>query len=418
MTDNSNYEIMIIDDISENLNFLNTLLINHNYKTRPFKSGKVSLRSARLKPPHLVLVDINMPEMNGYEFCREFKKFEELQEIPIIFISALHEESSKVTAFESGGVDYVTKPFQLAEVIARVETHLKISKYRNEINEKNIQLKNNIIELRKTQAQLVHTEKMASLGVMASGVAHEINNPINSINGNSLVFKSVIDDFKNIWDSLKECSEIELNEALLKFDIIRNDYGYEEIINDAGSIIDNIITASNRAAKITADLLQFVRMDSVEILLTDIHECIESTIAISSNKIPSSIKIVRKFGKLPMVSTNPSKLNQVILNLLLNAIDSYEEIIEKEIKDIIIETSIKSTDEKSRISITVTDKGTGIENKNLKNIFDPFFSTKEVGKGTGLGLSICKGLIESLNGELLVRSNLGVGSTFEILIPV
>jgi CheY-like chemotaxis protein len=170
--------ILAVDDTLENLQILTQMLTRRNYKIRPAVNGKVALKAVQLTLPDLILLDIQMPEMDGYEVCEKLKADEKTQHIPIIFISALDEVFDKIKAFSVGGVDYITKPFQAEEVLMRVETHLKMYQMQRQLVGKNEELQVTLAHLKTTQKQLVEAEKMASLGGLVAGVAHEINTPI------------------------------------------------------------------------------------------------------------------------------------------------------------------------------------------------------------------------------------------------
>jgi DNA-binding response OmpR family regulator len=174
--------ILVVDDAPANLQVLAGMLKNCGYKVRPVPSGKMALLTARIGPPDLILLDINMPEMNGYEVCEHLKADDRLAGIPVIFISALTEQMDKVKAFAIGGVDYVTKPFQMEELHARVETHLKLRRQQIEVKKAaserehlNERLAHRNQEL---QALLQHAQRVTPLGTMAAGLAHEICNPL------------------------------------------------------------------------------------------------------------------------------------------------------------------------------------------------------------------------------------------------
>lgn len=174
-------DILVVDDTPANLRLLVGILTEHGYKVRPIPNGKLALSGIQLSPPDLILLDIMMPEMNGYEVCEHLKAHPGTKDIPVIFISAIHEVLDKVKAFAVGGVDYITKPFQMEEVLARVDTHLSIRRLPKSLEAKNNDLAHTLEHLKATQNQLIHAEKMAALGNLIANIAHEVNTPLGAI---------------------------------------------------------------------------------------------------------------------------------------------------------------------------------------------------------------------------------------------
>jgi len=197
--------ILVVDGTPANLGLLSSILTKEGYRVRPAPNGRMALRAAHNDPPDLILLDINMPEMDGFEVCRKLKDDVRLTSIPVLFISALTETADKVKAFNTGGLDYITKPFQAEEVLARVDTHLKIRRYQLELNRKSESLQKALDELKAAQDQLVQTEKMASLGVLTAGIAHEINNPINFIKTSAHALSRDMEDIRRLLDAFEVC---------------------------------------------------------------------------------------------------------------------------------------------------------------------------------------------------------------------
>jgi len=188
----SKSNILIVDDTPANLQLLTSMLVEQGYQIFSAISGKVALNVVQKSLPDLILLDINMPGMNGYEVCEQLKANEKTRDIPVIFVSALSETLDKVKAFFVGGVDYVTKPFQAEEVLARVKTHLQLHQLQQQLTAQNEELHNTLEELQTTQQELIQSEKMAALGQLIAGVAHEINTPLGAISSSVNSIKTLL----------------------------------------------------------------------------------------------------------------------------------------------------------------------------------------------------------------------------------
>lgn len=414
--------LLVIDDTPANLSLLTQLLSDKGYKVRAAPSGKFALKSVEKNPPDLILLDIMMPEMNGYEVCLELKANPVTQEIPVIFLSALDEALDKVKAFDVGGVDYITKPFQAVEVLARVENQLRARSLQLQLIEKNQSLEEVIKELKWTQAQAIQNEKMLALGQIVAGVAHEINNPINFISGNLTPAQEYIQDLLKLIKTYQEqysetnpCIEKMIEEIELDF-----------IAEDLPQLLNSMQRGAERIATIVGGLRTFSRHDESEIKPVDIHTGIDSALMILEHQLRltmtrSAITVIKNYGELPRVTCYVSALNQVFMNLIKNAIDALEEKVENpEAVDPNLTIRIQTlTTTDATVKIIIADNGIGINREIISQIFDPFFTTKVVGKGTGLGLfSSYRIIVEKHKGQLTCNSQLGEGTEFVIEIPV
>lgn len=411
--------ILIVDDTPANLEVLIHLFQKEGYKVRAVTSGAMGIRSAEHDPPDIILLDVNMPEMNGFEVCRLLKQHEILKGIPVIFISALSDTFDKVTAFESGGLDFITKPFQIAEALARVRTHLALRRYQRLLEIKNYDLNQALAQLQEAQSQLINSEKMASLGVLTAGIAHEINNPISFIYSSSLGISKNIEFFTRLQEKYEElfthCDEA-LTRELTEF---KNQNDYRERMEELSVLTGNIMNGAQRITGIVQSLRRFVRLDEADMKEIDIHENIDSTLLLLQHKINNRIRVVKNYGSIPPVPCFPARLSQVFMNIIANAMDaieSKEAMTDRE--QITITTSVVESNGSPWVTIGIADTGKGIPEAVLKKVFDPFFTTKPVGKGMGLGLSISNNIIREHGGMVEVKNVESSGASFTIILPL
>lgn len=410
---------MVVDDKPANLRLLEKMLSEKGYRVRIFPKGEMALASARKDPPDLILLDINMPELDGYEVCRRLKAEERTENLPVIFISAFSETTEKVKAFDLGGVDYITKPFHVEEVYARISLHLELRRAKSAVEEKNLMLRQALDDLKAAQQQLIQSEKMAALGILTAGIAHEINNPVNFIKTSVLGLSRDIEDMNALLHAYDVCADncrdTRIQTCLQE---AREAYDHETLITEIPQLVANIHQGVSRTEEIVNSLRSYSRSDRMETASADLHGLINAALTILENRYKHHIDVVRKFASLPALSVHPSKLIQALINILSNAIDAIENRSTLKKGVITIETSVQTRKDLSYAVVAVADNGSGIPEEIQKKIFDPFFTTKDVGKGMGLGLSITLGIIEEHQGQIEVNTNAESGTTFSILLPL
>lgn len=264
-------------------------------------------------------------------------------------------------------------------------------------------------DLKTTQAQVLHTEKMASIGQLAAGVAHEINNPIGFVTSNINTLGKYHDRLHNYMNEQDKILFHGIDPKLQeKINQLRSVMKIDHILADSGKLIGETLDGTERVRKIVMDLKTFSRTDQGELQDADLIACIESAINIVWNELKYKITLEREFDPIPPIKCYPQQLNQVFVNLLVNASHA---IPEKGHVTIAVQS------QKDHIVIVFSDTGEGIPKEHLDHIFEPFFTTKEVGKGTGLGLSISYDIIKKHHGEISVTSEVGKGTSFSILLP-
>jgi len=282
------------------------------------------------------------------------------------------------------------------------------------VEERTTELNNTLNNLKETQSQLVDAEKMASLGQLTAGVAHEINNPINFVSSNISPLKQDIEDLTSIINQYEEIKDTtDLNEKLTKIERFKEEIDYKYLKTELTTIINGIENGAKRTTEIVNSLRNFSRLDENDLMMADINEGITSTLTILKSST-SNIDIIQKLGLIPEIECYPGKLNQVFMNIINNSIQAIEENVSNIEKGKIEIETIEETD---NIKIIISDNGIGIKDEVKEKIFDPFFTTKEVGKGTGLGLSIVYRIIENHHGKIEVSSKTNHGTSISISLP-
>lgn len=415
-------DILVVDDTPANLRLLSKMMTEYGYNVRQAINGKMALTAVQAVKPDLILLDINMPDMNGYEVCEKLKSNEETASIPVIFLSALDDALDKVKAFQVGGADYVTKPFQLEEILVRIQNQLTIQNLQNQLLHQNHQLKTALNELQVTQAQLVQHEKMVSLMQLVAGIAHEINNPISFISGNIEPAHQYIQDLIKLIKLYQD----EYPQPSQAIEDMTEEIDLDFLISDVHQIIASMKNGVNRICTIILALRIFSRLDESDIKLVNLHEGINSTLLLLEHrlKLPhhqGEIKIIKNYDELPKITCYASQLNQVFLNLLNNAIDAIEAKLAQgkmESNNPTIWVTTEFPDENS-VAIRIKDNGIGISSDVKSRLFDPFFTTKAVGKGSGLGLMTSYQIVvEKHRGKLNFNSVFGEGAEFIVEIPI
>ncbi len=280
---------------------------------------------------------------------------------------------------------------------ARLKQHLN-----KKLTQTNLDLSGAISELKSTQMQLVQSEKLASLGQLTAGIAHEINNPINFITSSVGSLKRDFEDVILILDTYKT------NPA--KAEQLKKELDFDFTITEIAELINGINEGASRTAEIVKGLRNFSRTDEGELKLSDLQQGIDSTLQLLQPKfLEKQIETIKNYQSIPQVKCFPGQINQVFMNILSNAADAIE--VEKGR----IEISTSCND--NLVYISIKDNGKGMSEATMQKIFDPFFTTKDVGKGTGLGMSIAYGIIEKHSGKIEIKSSLGSGTEFIISLP-
>ncbi len=400
--------ILIVDDNIDNLNILSDVMQAHGHCVSVASDGESALNELKAISPDLILLDIMMPGMDGFETCMRLKADEKTKDIPVIFMTALADTADKIKGFKVGAVDYITKPFQQEEVVARVNVQLKLLNLNR--------------QLQISQFKLMQAEKISSLGQLVAGVAHEVKNPVGFIAGNLEHTGNYIQDLISLLNLYQKHLPNTPEEITNKIDAIDLDF----ILEDLPKMIASMNLGIERISDIMQSLRKFSRQDGIYRKTADIHQGIDTTLMILShrlkaNEVHPKIEVIKKYGELPEIECFPGQLNQVFMNLLANAIDVFENENKAKKNDCFIpqiRINTKLINDNS-VQIIIADNGYGMCEKVRNNLFNAFFTTKPEGKGTGLGLSISYQIITEIHhGTLECFSSQGEGTEFVIQIPI
>jgi hypothetical protein len=291
----------------------------------------------------------------------------------------------------------------------------KVGERTHELKVSNNELNKAMKELKEAESQLVESEKMASLGQLTAGIAHEINNPINFVTSN---VKPLNRDVKILLETVDIMENMLLEKApeqhkmALKY---KEEIDYDYLKLEIGQLLDGISDGASRTAEIVKGLRIFSRLDEDDLKKADINEGMDSTLIITNNMLNNHISIQKKYGNLPLIECYPGKLNQVFLNIISNGIYAIQKKFGDSDGGVL---SITTYHDQTHVYIKIADNGTGMDEPTKKRLFEPFFTTKDVGEGTGLGLSIAYNTINKHNGQILIESQLGTGTEFIIKLPL
>ncbi|MEI6500132.1 MAG: hybrid sensor histidine kinase/response regulator [Armatimonadota bacterium] len=358
--------ILIVDDTLPNLELLSEMLKARGYKVRPVPSGDLALQAAKGNPPDLILLDIHMPEMDGYEVCERLKADEKLQDIPVLFISGLSETSDKVKAFQVGGADYITKPFQFEEVEARVGTHLELRRQRRELLESYEQLQ----KLEKLRDDLTHM------------IVHDLRTPLT-----------------NILCSLELIQEVDYDrERTREFVPMAVEAGQTLV----GMVNDMLDINKLEAGQMTLESTEFSVAEVIAAALVSVRRLADQkNLELSATVDPPDLRL----------QADEEKVRRALTNLLGNAV--------KFTRQGSVQVQARSAD--GSVVISVVDTGEGLPEADLERIFDKFGQVEARSAGhtmsTGLGLAFVKLSVEAHGGKVRVESELGKGSTFHLSLP-
>jgi C4-dicarboxylate-specific signal transduction histidine kinase len=330
------------------------------------------------------VLDMMMPEKDGLQACREIREHTPTQNIPIILLTARADEETKLGALSAGASDFLTKPFSTTELHVRIKNLVESHEYQRKVTKQKQALESTIEQLKETETQLVQTEKLASLGRMSAGIIHEINNPLNFATTGLFTLRN-----KGKYLAPEQQEE------------------YAEILRD-------VEEGLKRVKNIVSDLRMFTHPETESRDQVEVPEVVAAALRFLSNEWKDKVRIEQKLAEHQTIWANKNKLIHVLVNLLQNSVDALKgKSFAGESPTIWIEGRL----EPGKSILVIRDNGMGIESEHLDKVFDPFYTTKDVGEGMGLGLSICYRIVREFEGQILVRTEPGRFCEFTLEFP-
>jgi two-component system, NtrC family, sensor kinase len=398
-------KILVVDDMTENLIALKNVL-QEEYDIVTTTKGETALQMAAKSPhPELILLDIKMPLMDGYDVIRELKENPATAEIPVIFVTALTDEANEAHGLDLGAVDYITKPVNPSITRLRVRHQIALRKAQS--------------DLLKSQQEAMQAGRLASLGYLAAGIAHEINTPAQYISNNLSFLGDSTDTIRLILNAAQKLAESAPNtEAARTFNEIYSPEDIEFILEELPKAIKQSQKGIDHIASVVASMKEFSRPRGTEKQFGDIHKQLDSIITITQSAANNVATVIKHYSpNLPELLCNTNELRQVFLNLIINSIQAIETSKKRgtDLGQIVITTELRN----EFVSISFADTGDGIPEEIRDHIFDPFFTTKDVGQGSGQGLNICYDIIVNKHGGKIEFGNTpNSGAVFTILLPI
>lgn len=383
--------ILCVDDEPRNLALLEAVLSPCGYQTLLAPNGETALAMLHSERIDLVLLDVMMPGLGGFEVCRRIKADPATSAIPVIFVTSLGDFAVETKGLALGAADYLTKPIVSNVLLARVRTHLDLKAHRDRLE-----------ELAETRArQLVHAERLATIGTLTAGIIHEINSPLTFVLGFS---GTLLEDMKNLADlvSSPAADEAELLAACRHF--------IKEDLELAGRVAEG----AKRIHVIMESMRKFSRRGQLEKAQVSLVGCIENALVLCHNVLKYRVTVHKEFAPdLPPILANGQQVEQVFVNLFKNAADA---MAEQKMGTLAISLGLVD----GFIRCIIEDNGPGIDPGQLETVWEPFFTTKDAESGTGLGLSVSRGIIEEHQGRIWVenREPWVSGARFVVELPV
>ena len=405
--------VLVVEDNADMRRLL-AFLLGREFHVDTAPNGRRALERLRERRPELVLTDLMMPEMSGTELCRAIKSDPETQHIPVVLVTSKAEREMKVQGLELGADDYVTKPFHPRELMARVRSLVRLRRLQEELSQRNAALEATLAELKEAHVQLVQAERLAAVGELAAGVAHEVNNPVNFATNALKTLRSYVEEVRQVCSRI---AALDLGDPQhwaaqrAELEKLRRELDLDDVVASLAELVAIVTEGLDRTGKLVSDLRDFAAPGDGPRADVDLRRSLESTLQLVGHALRSAgVEVTVESEPCPQVRGDARALNQVFLNLLKNAAEALEGRGGS--------VRVRIHREGAWIHVEFRDDGPGIAPAVQTRLFEPFFTTKGAGRGTGLGLSISRRILVEHGGSIEVESTPGEGACFTLKLPV
>jgi two-component system NtrC family sensor kinase len=411
------HEILLIDDEFDSVRPLIRMLEKEGCKTQYAANATEALQAVERTSFDLIIIDVILGRDNGFDLFQKIRERPALSEVPILFLSGVTQIDATIAGLNLGAGDFILKPYNLREIAARISLQLRLSDNEKLLKNRNQELARAYDDLRAAQATAIHAEKLAAIGRLAAGIAHEMSTPLSFIISNLKTLEQYIEKvdrailaYHNVaaacvtqGDQLVVAGQA--SDALE----LRQRLDLDNILRELRDLSKESVEGAEIIAKIANDLREFSREEYEDRVSSDIHALIDKALNLVRNELGSRIQVKRDYGSIPSFSCIPGRMTQLFVIVLVNAAQAIDG--EGEIR-------IHSRQQDGHLMLTLSDTGRGIKEEILPHIFEPFYTTKPAEVGTGLGLSIARKIAEFHGGAIAIRSEVGRGTDVTLSFPL
>ncbi|HBA84754.1 MAG TPA: hypothetical protein DCZ95_11725 [Verrucomicrobia bacterium] len=410
-------EILLVDDELDSVKPLIRMLEKEGCKTHYAADAAAALQVAEQEDCSLIVIDVILGRDNGFELFRQFRNRPRTAETPILFLSGVNQVDATIAGLNLGAGDFIMKPYNLREIAARIGLQLRLSDNEQLLKRRNQELSKAYEDLRVAQAAAIHAEKLAAIGRLAAGIAHEMSTPLSFIISNLKTLGSYLEQvdrailaYHNVAAACATHGDnlVVAGQASDAIELRRR-LDLDTVLQELRDLSRDCVEGAEIIAKIADDLREFSREEYEDLVEADIHVLIDKALNLVRNELGARVRIQRDYGQVPPFYCIPGRIVQLLMIVLVNAaqaIDGEGTIC------------LKSRAVDQQLLLTLSDTGHGIDAGILPHIFEPFYTTKPAELGTGLGLSIARKIVDFHDGTLSIRSEVGQGTEVEFVFPL